>query len=279
MSQTGKKSILCPSCRKLISSDEENCPYCGIANPGAAWKKYFSTALSGPRDIVSVIFYTNIVFYILSILINPRGIGISLNPFTFLSPSDDSLFILGGTGSIPIGLFHRWWTLISASFLHGSILHIFFNLAALRQLGPFVVREFGTSRFIIIYLVSGIAGFYTSVLAGVPFTIGASASLCGLIGAILYYGKSRGGFYGQAMYRQAMGWVIGLVILGLLVQGINNWAHGGGIAAGALTGFLTGYADKGRENQLHQMLAAVFSAATALILTWAALQALFRWFI
>jgi rhomboid protease GluP len=277
MSRNGKKSILCPNCRKLISSDETNCPYCGIANPGALWKRYLSTSLSGPRDIVALIFHTNIAFYILSIVLNPKGIGISANPFTFLSPSDNSLFILGATGSIPIGIFHRWWTLISASFLHGSILHIFFNMAALRQLGPFVVREYGTSRFILIYFISGIVGFYVSYIAGVPFTIGASASLCGLIGAILYYGKSRGGFYGQAVYKQAMGWIIGLILFGLLFPGINNWAHGGGVAAGALIGFLVGYEDKKEENRLHRTMATTALAATAVVLLWAVFQALYRW--
>ncbi len=280
MSETGKKSMLCPNCRKLISSDEPLCPYCGIANPGSSWKRYMSWgALSGPGDIISVLLYFNIAFYIISILLNPRGIGLTANPFTFLSPSDQSLFLLGATGTYPILFFHRWWTLVSASFLHGSILHIFFNMAALRQLGPFVVREYGSSRFIIIYVLSGIAGFAVSTLAGVPFTIGASASLCGLIGAILYYGKSRGGFYGQAVYKQATGWVIGLVIFGLLFPGINNWAHGGGIAAGALIGFLSGYEERKEENIRHKTLATACTVMTALVLVWALLQAFYHRFI
>jgi len=127
----------------------------------------------------------------------------------------------------------------------------------------------------IVYVLSGVLGFYVSVLAGIPFTIGASASLCGLIGAILYYGKSRGGFYGQAVYKQALGWVIGLVLFGLLVPGINNWAHGGGIVAGALTGFFVGYEEKRAENQLQKVLAAGLIVMTCLILLWAVLQAIY----
>ncbi len=276
MNRTEKKSMLCPNCRRLISSDEPQCPYCGMANPGSSWKKYTALGfLSGPRDIVSVILYINIAFYIVSILLNPRGIGFSANPLTFLSPSNQSLFVLGATGSYPIGYFHRWWTLISASFLHGSILHIFFNMAALRQLGPFVVHEYGLSRFIILYTLSGIIGFAVSTFVGVPFTIGASASLCGLIGAILYYGKSRGGFYGQAVYKQALGWIVGLLIFGLLVPGINNWAHGGGIVAGVLVGFIFGYEDNRKETLLHRALAAASVLLTGLVLAWALFQALY----
>jgi rhomboid protease GluP len=103
-----------------------------------------------------------------------------------------------------------------------------------------VIREYGTHRMIVIYTLSGVGGFLVSYLAGVGFTIGASAAVCGLIGAALYYGKSRGGIYGQAVYRQVGGWALGIVLFGLLVPGINNWAHGGGMAAGILMGLLSG---------------------------------------
>ncbi|MGC9975122.1 MAG: rhomboid family intramembrane serine protease, partial [Syntrophales bacterium] len=111
-------------------------------------------------------------------------------------------------------------------------------------------------------------------LAGIPFTIGASASICGLIGAILYYGKSRGGFYGEVIYRQAMGWVIGIVIFGLLVPGINNWAHGGGLISGITLGFLMSYNEQKRDTFFHSALAGVCIVSTVIILVWAALQAL-----
>ena len=71
-------------------------------------------------------------------------------------------------------------------------------------------------------------------------TIGASAALCGLIGAALYYGKSRGGTFGQAIYKHTSGWVIGLFFIGLM-PGINNWGHGGGLVAGIGTGYLFSY--------------------------------------
>jgi rhomboid protease GluP len=51
-----------------------------------------------------------------------------------------------------------------------------------------------------------------------------------------------------------MGWIVGLVIFGLLIPGINNWAHGGGVLAGLLLGFLLGYQDRRQETALHQLL-------------------------
>ena len=266
---TERKSILCPSCRKLISSDEPVCPYCGLNRPGMHNAVGFIRSLFFNFDPVKTIIYTNIVFYIFSLLLNPgsmlsgRG-GI----FDLLSPSMNSLFNLGATGTMPVFQYHRFWSLISASFLHGSILHIIFNMMALAQLGPFVLREFGASRFLNIYILAGVGGYLASLIFGVRFTIGASASICGLIGAIIYYGKSRGGYYGEAIYKQAIGWVIGLAVFGIIISGINNWAHGGGILSGILIAFLMGYNDKKPESAWHKNLATACLLITAGVLIW-----------
>jgi rhomboid protease GluP len=271
MTSRERTSLLCPNCRKLISADEPACPYCGLSKPGA--RNFLYGGLNNlSLDITKIIIYLNAGFFILSLLLSAANIGLSANPFTLLSPSQEGLFILGATGTIPIAGFGRWWTLISASFLHGSLLHIFFNMIALVQLGPFVVQEYGLNRFVIIYTVTGVAGFLLSFLAGVPFTIGASACICGLIGAILYYGKSRGGFYGEGIYRQAMGWVVGLVIYGLLFSGINNWAHGGGLASGILFAWWLGYSEERRETILHKTLAQACLVLTGLVLLFVVFQ-------
>jgi len=276
MQRPEKKSILCPNCRKLINHDDPNCPYCGLSRPGSGWRKTLpSNLLSSPYDMIKIIIYVNIAFYVLALLLNPRGLGLSSNPLSFLSPSNNSLLLLGATGTIPIDRLHRWWTLLSASYLHGGLIHIAFNMLALRQLGPFVLREYGLYRFFVIYTITGIAGFYLSYLAGVPLTIGASASICGLIGATLYYGKSRGDIYGQAIYKQVMGWVVGLALFGFMIPGINNWGHGGGIVAGVLLAFIMGYNDKRRENQLHRVLSTSCMLLTAGILLWAVLQSIY----
>lgn len=276
MSTREKNSMLCPNCRKLISLDEPACPYCGLSKPGSMWKRGFLNRFSaGALDAVKIILYVNIALYVLSIFLNPSALGLSFNPLSFLSPSDKSLFLLGATGTIPINLYGLWWTLMTASFLHGSILHIFFNMAALGQLGSFVLHEFGFNRFSIIYILCGVAGFLLSYVAGIPFTIGASASVCGLIGAILYYGKSRGGFYGEVIYKQAIGWVIGIVLFGLLVPGINNWAHGGGVVSGVVLAYMLGYHEKVRENFVHRLLAVGCIVFTAIFLLWGVFRAVY----
>ncbi len=270
MANYQRQSILCPNCRKLISASESKCPYCGTANPSSLWKNnVWTRGFRDPDKFIKFIIAINVGMYILSILLNPRHTGLSLNPLTFLSPSDTSLMLLGATGTVPIDRYHRLWTLVSASFLHGGILHIFFNMAAFRQLAPLVNREFGVYRMFAIYTLGGIIGFWVSYLAGVAFTIGASASVCGLVGAVLYYGKSRGGIYGKNLYKQVATWVVFLFIFGLVVPGINNWGHGGGILAGIVFGYLLGYQEKKKENFFHKILAGACLIGTFLVLIWA----------
>lgn len=211
----------------------------------------------------------NIILFILSILMNPSSVQLHFNPLSFLAPDDRSLLLLGATGTIPIDRFGRWWTLVAANYLHGSILHIFFNMVALSQIAPLILREYGVHRAITIYTLGGIGGFYVSYIAGVAFTIGASAALCAFLGAAIYYGKSRGGIYGQAVYRQIGAWALFILIFGLLVRGINNWGHGGGFIFGVLLGIILGYKEKRAENSYHRLLAIGCIAITAIVLCWA----------
>jgi rhomboid protease GluP len=273
MDARNRNSILCPNCRRLVSSDEERCPYCGLGHPGSRWKNIsLGSGIFSAERIVPNIIALNLVMFILSILIRPARVGMSLNPLTFLAPSTNSLVLLGATGTYPIGAYHMWWSLLSANYLHGGLLHIAFNMIALWQIGPLVVQEYGVSRMFSIYTLSGVGGYLVSYWVGVPLTIGASGAICGLIGAALYFGKSRGGQYGQMIYQNVLGWVIAIFVFGFLVSGINNWAHGAGIVCGVITGYLLGYQERKAENFYHKVAGAGCGAATLAVLAWAVLR-------
>ena len=268
-------AMLCPGCRKLLNRDAPFCPHCGMQRPGVWWKRLALRAwLQDPNQVVKILIGINAAMYVISLLVSPQSSRGSFDLLTTLSPSNQSLLQLGATGTFPIDQLQRWWTLLSANYLHGGILHILFNMLALRQLIPLVGHLYGINRLVVLYTLTGIAGFWVSYVAGVPFTIGASAALCGLIGATLYYGKSRGGLFGEAIYRQVGGWAIGIFVIGLLIPGINNWGHGGGMVAGALLGYLIGYRERGDEQPWHTMLAAVCMAATGLVLAWMLLNSI-----
>ena len=270
MNAANKTSILCPNCRKLVGSDETKCPYCGTHRPGSWIRNNPITQIMNDSDaLIKAIIYLNAGMFIISILLSPGGLNFTGNPLTLLSPGSQGLLIFGATGTIPIDRMGRWWTLLSANYLHGGILHILFNMLALRQIAPLIIREYNISRMFILYTLGGIAGFAISYLAGVEFTIGSSAAVCSLIGAALYFGKSRGGVYGQAVYRQVGGWVIGIFAFGILVPGINNWGHAGGILAGVLLGALLGYRENRKEAGWHRLTARILAGSTLVVLLFA----------
>jgi membrane associated rhomboid family serine protease len=280
MVQNKVRGVLCPNCRKLVSSDEPVCPHCGQPGPGAWWRNNrFTHGFLYADQAVRMIIWANVAMFLISLLINPFHMRLTMNPLGLLSPNTNVLIALGATGTLPINRFHEWWSVISANYLHGGLLHILFNMIALRQLAPFVIREFGAYRMFIIYTLSGMFGFAVSYLAGVQLTLGASAAICGLIGASLYYGKSRGGPYGQAIYRQVAGWVAGLFLFGFMFPGIDNWAHGGGIIGGIGLGYLFGYNDRARETIAHKYLGIGLAGVTALTLSYAVVLALYYRFL
>lgn len=250
-----QRPVLCPRCRRIVGSADDSCPWCGLGHPRAWWRR-----LAPGEGLLAWILYANVLMYGVSLLIAP--------PSGLLSPNSGSLALLGATGSWPLFGLGRWWTLLSANYLHGGVLHLVFNMMALRQIGPLAAREYGPSRAAALYTLGGAGGFLISCLAGVRFTIGASAAVCSLIGAMLYYGKSRGGSYGQALYSQLGGWVLSLFVFGFLFPGINNWGHGGGLACGAALGWALGYQERRREGQSDRLLALACLGLSAAALLW-----------
>ncbi len=264
-----RSSMLCPGCKRLISIDESPCPHCGLHNPGSRWRNNLWTrGFRNSDQLIRSIIVLNVAMFIFSILLSPTSARFSMNPFAFLSPGDRSLLLLGATGTIPIDKFHRWWTLLSANYLHAGMLHLLFNMVALYQIAPLIAQEYGGYRMVCIYTISGVGGYLVSYFVGIPFTLGASAAVCGLIGAALYYGKSRGGYFGQLVYRQVGGWALGIFLFGFLFPGINNWAHGGGLICGVLNGFLMGYRERWEENPVHKAIAGICVIVTLGALVW-----------
>lgn len=269
---------LCPSCGRLIGGNLRTCPHCHSRQSQSGWRSWLDlSAADDPFRPVRLLIIANVAMFVLSILIQPRLSGFS--PFEFLAPTNQSLLVLGSTGALPLWQLGRWWSLVAAGFLHGGLLHLVFNMIALRQLAPLMLREFGSERTILIYTLGSVGGFLVSALAGVRLTIGASAAICSLIGALLYYGKSRGGSYGQAIFSQIGGWALGIALFGFLFPGINNWGHGGGMIAGALLAWLLGYRELRRETPAQRLAARFCVIATALILAWSAINGLAFFFL
>jgi rhomboid protease GluP len=256
-------SILCPSCGRLTNADAPACLVCGRRNPGM-WG--FAGPLKGlfrRRRFTDVITVACIALYIVSLILDPRAALTPRGIFDAFSPSVEALFNLGAAGSIPWSL-GRWWTLVTAIYLHGGLLHIIFNMLWVRQLGPAIEEMYGPARMVVIFTVAGAAGFVASNVLGHPFTIGASGSVFGLLGAIVAFGQKRGGTFGSMILRQYGQWALILFIFGFFMPGVNNIAHAGGFVGGFLTGLALSLAERREERGVDYLLAALCIGVTVL---------------
>jgi rhomboid protease GluP len=146
----------------------------------------------------------------------------------------------------------QWWRFITPIFIHIGLLHLFFNSYALWVVGPQVEKIYGTARFVILYLLAGVAGVYGSYFYH-PQSIsaGASGAIFGLFGVLLVFGIR----YRDAIpphVKRAVGTgvlpiiLINLVI-GLTVPGIDNSAHMAGLFAGAALALVVPFQKPGAE--------------------------------
>ena len=127
------------------------------------------------------------------------------------------------------------WRLITAIFLHGSLIHIGFNMMALINIGPMVEELYGSARYFFIYVVTGIFGYVVSGVHG-GSSVGASGSILGLVGVLIAVTGGRQSAGAKMIRGQLISWVISIAVLGYLFPVIDNYAHAGGFAAGYVLG-------------------------------------------
>jgi rhomboid protease GluP len=265
-------SVICTSCGVLVGVDDDRCYNCNRRNPGLWGWAPALRSLGQDLGFMPFVIGTCVALLVLSLLVTvAMGLPIGTQGFFSLgSPAWPAMFLFGASGAEPVFGFGRWWTVLSASWLHFGLLHIFMNMLAVRQLAPATADLYGPGRMVIIYVLAGVAGFTMStfafaflgslpILGGGPATAGASASIAGLIGAILAYGHRSG----SGMARQyAMQYILMLLFMGFLFRGIDNYAHAGGFGGGYL---VARYLDPLRAERIDHLAIAVGLLAASLL--------------
>ncbi len=249
---TEKKAVICPGCGKLVSDYLDNCPYCDLKHP-AKKQRLLSTFGFNTRSFVKPLIVINVIFFIMSYAL-PLFIPIKVpmgRDFLGMIPSPSHVSLnLMGWADIRLIAAGNWWVLVTAIFLHGGFLHILFNMLWVRDLGPQTEYLFGPHKMLIIFVLSGIAGnlvavftpFFANSLLGTRMAllpvIGSSGAVFGLMGAIIAFGRKRGGIYGRQLVRQMGMWALILIVMGFLLPGVSNAAHIGGFIGGFVIGQL-----------------------------------------
>lgn len=263
-------SVVCVSCGSLVGVNDDQCYSCGRRNPALWGYAPLLRRFGNDFGFIPLVIYGSGALYVLALLVTmARGQNVvgGGGPFGLLSPGGAALLLLGASGSVAVFNFGMWWSVLSAGWLHGSILHIFFNMMWVRNLGPATADIYGASRMIIIYTVSSIVGFGLSSVMGLfpipkfgaALTVGASAPIFGLLGALIYYGR-RGG--STVIHGEAKTYAVVLFVFGLIMPGVDNAAHAGGFIGGYLASM---WMDPMKPERINHMLAAlVCLVATAI---------------
>lgn len=189
------------------------------------------------RFTTMMIILINAGFYIATVLYsmraNSQGGAMALDV--------DTLRAFGGKDGYAIVTQGQWWRLISAGYLHGGLLHIAMNMWVLFDIGTQVEQVFGTSRYLVIYTIATITGFLASTFwAPQILSIGASAAIFGLIGAMIAFGI-RDRAIGPAVRGLYIRWAIYGLVMGFIgIFAIDNAAHIGGLIGGFVVAYIAG---------------------------------------
>ena len=170
----------------------------------------------------------NIILYIITAIMSKNIFDINAYVLLYMGGNYGALVSHG-----------QVWRLLTCAFLHGGIIHIFCNMYALYALGPQIEILFGRVKYIIIYLLSAIGGSLLSYkFSPSSLSIGASGAIFGLFGAMVVFVLK----YKDRIPKKVLNNLFGVIILNLLIgfnlQGIDNFAHIGGLLVGALVAFL-----------------------------------------
>jgi rhomboid protease GluP len=231
------KHKMCRSCRALVPRSASTCPDCGadlgtVKGPGVG--RVLSNILPGVSATTSLLLLVNGAVFVLMLMDAIR--------------SEQSVGLFGGfSGALyekygaawRDGVFLRgdWWRVTTAMFVHGGLIHFGFNSYALLNLGPVIEEEFGTERFWVVYLLTGISGNVFHVVLSRAGVVGASVALCGMVGLLLAYGQRVKTRTGQAIKAAMVRFGFMILIISLL-PGISWQGHLGGFLAGLGLGWV-----------------------------------------
>src|SRR5690625_3050698 len=151
----------------------------------------------------------------------------------------------------------EWWRIISSMFLHIGALHLFMNMLAIYYLGTAVERIYGSTRFVVIYFISGIIGSLTSFAFNTHIAAGASGALFGLFGALLYFGVIHKQLFYQTMGKSVIFILLINLFFVFLVPQIDMGAHVGGLIGGFIAAAIASLPYQKHSVTLHRMLGVI----------------------
>ena len=180
--------------------------------------------------LTNILIAINLLVFLISAWISKNIFNIDIYTLIIMGAKVNSLIDKG-----------QVWRLITCAFLHGGLIHIFFNMYALKILGPEIEYVYGKIKYLVIYLLSAIAASIFSYIFGPQsVSVGASGAIFGLFGAMVIFGIKHRKQMGKAYMMNILQVIFVNVIIGISSSNIDNEAHFGGLIVGALIALLLG---------------------------------------
>jgi rhomboid protease GluP len=266
--QAAPRPKMCPACGTLVGVSATRCHECGTSLKFslAAAGRGVSGFFGGDAPATTGLLIANLLMFAVTLVSSvENGSGLGL----FSGMSGEVLYRLGAVFPGRVFEGHQYFRLVTAMFLHGSILHIGFNMWVLWDVGPVIEEVYGSARYLFLYTFCGIAGYLLSAASG-HFSVGASGAILGLVGVMLAITTKRGGAAMQAQRSRLIFWIVIIFAQGLLPgMNIDNWAHFGGLAAGFGLGRLFADRQPARGTELQRAYALGWVAAIVILLSFA----------
>ncbi|MBY8343728.1 rhomboid family intramembrane serine protease [Streptomyces spinosirectus] len=251
---------ICPECM-VNASVGFQCPDCARGDSGTGHAPAASrprtlaggSVTADPRLMTKVLIGINLAVYLVQLSVGDRF----TNRFELLGQA--YVPVLNGVEGIAQGDYYR---MLTAMFLHGSYIHILFNMLSLWWIGGPLEAALGRARYLALYFVSGLAGSALTYLIAAPNqpSLGASGAIFGLFGATAVLLRR---------LRYDMRPVIALLVINLIFTfGWSNiaWqAHIGGLVAGVITGYAMVHAPREHRNLVQYGTCAVVLVAVVVM--------------
>jgi rhomboid protease GluP len=284
---------MCRSCGSIVGGGQQQCAVCGTSVSGAASASQPRTVADGEtmrfaRAVLSRPYKFTIILLVANVFVFVLMWQTSGMPFSVLAPLPNEVLIpFGAKANYYIQTRHEWWRFVTPMFLHVNVLHLLVNMYSLWIVGPYVEKLYGSAKFVVFWVLTGVAGVVASYLTVRPSmavgpiarfifktadnpSAGASGALFGLVGVLFVFGiKFRHEL--PEGFRRAFGTgLLPMIMLNLFIgyvgRGfIDNAAHLGGMVSGALLALVVDYRRPGERSGIAITWQVLQIAAIALV--------------
>lgn len=270
---------VCESCGQLTPSSSPQCAYCGAVSQQAIAQqqageeqRFLNDLFTRAAPVTPIIIGINIAIYVLMTLAAGGDFG-----KTLIYGADHSTLLAFGAQTNELLRSGEWFRLITPAFVHIGLLHLGMNSYVLWTIGPLVEKLYGSSRFLLIYLLTAAGGSFASFINhelkhdASGASAGASGAIFGLFGVVAAFSYKYRKDLPPSFIRSLKSGILPAIVInlaiGFSIKIVDNAAHIGGLLTGALLALLIPYIPTNHQRRISSVGLVILSLCVAVVLT------------